>query len=72
VVQKLVITVLPTGERWLVRSADGSVLEEFITKQAAVAFARNSARAHRPSELEVHTTDGTIEYRRAYNGEEGS
>jgi hypothetical protein len=58
------------GEQWLVtRERDDRFREEYPTKEAAVAAARQQARQQEPSQVKVHRSDGNMEYESTYGSD---
>lgn len=51
-----------SGEQWLVTQENGSLREQFRTKEEALNAAKDRARSQQPSQVKVHTGDGTMEY----------
>lgn len=51
-----------SAEAWTVSEENGEFRGEFPTKQEAVEFAKEQARPQESSQIEIHTTDGNVEY----------
>ena len=65
---RTVFHVVPnsSAEQWLVTQENGSLREEFRTKEEAVNAAKERARGHQPSQVKVHKSDGNMEYESTY------
>ena len=55
-----------SGEEWLITQENGDYRQQFRTKEAAVAAAKERARGQEPSQVKVHTADGNMEYESTY------
>lgn len=59
-----------SGEEWLVtREHDDTLREPYRTQDEAVRRAKARARAEEPSQVKVHSLDGTMEYESTYGGD---
>jgi hypothetical protein len=68
---RTVYHVLPDSapDQWVViQENDARLRDRYRTKADAVAAARQRAEGHEPSQLKVHTSDGSIEYESTYGG----
>ena len=66
--ERLVYHVVPnsSGERWVVSQENAEFRKEFDTKDEAVEFAKERARAAELGQIKVHKQDGNMEYENTY------
>lgn len=55
-----------SAEKWLITEENGTLREEFRTKEEAVNAARARAERRKPSQVKVHKKDGNMEYESTY------
>ena len=61
-----------SGEKWLMtQGGSDSTREVFQTKAEAIDAATHRARHHLPSKVEVHKSDGNMEYESTYGEDPG-
>jgi hypothetical protein len=58
---RTVFWVSPKNGNWTVKHQGGTQFKDFITKQDAIAYARNWAHANMPSQVKVQLANGSIE-----------
>lgn len=65
---RVVYHVVPnsSAERWVVSQENASFRREFDTKEEAVEFAKERARAEELGQVKVHKKDGNMEYESTY------
>ena len=66
--ERIVYHVVPnsSGERWVVSQENAAFRREFDTKEEAVEFAKERARAEELGQVKVHKKDGNMEYESTY------
>ncbi|HKI05403.1 MAG TPA: DUF2188 domain-containing protein [Thermoanaerobaculia bacterium] len=66
--ERLVYHVVPnsSAERWVVSQENAEFRKEFDTKEEAVEFAKERARAAELGQVKVHKKDGNMEYESTY------
>jgi len=66
--ERVVYHVVPnsSGERWVVSQENAAFRREFDTKEEAVEFAKERARAEELGQVKVHKKDGNMEYESTY------
>jgi hypothetical protein len=66
--ERLVYHVVPnsSAERWVVSQENAEFRKEFDTKEEAVQFAKERARAADLGQVKVHKKDGNMEYESTY------
>lgn len=71
--QREVYHVVPnsSAERWVVSRENAEFRKEFDTKEEAVKFAKERAKAARLGQIKVHKSDGNMDYESTY-GEDPS
>jgi hypothetical protein len=55
-----------SAERWVVSQERAEFRKEFDTKEEAVEFARQRAKAATLGQIKVHKSDGNMEYESTY------
>ena len=60
------VTPDASAERWLVTQENGSLRQEFETKEEAEKFAKHRARLNELSQVKVHKRDGNMDYESTY------
>jgi hypothetical protein len=65
---RVVYHVVPnsSAERWVVSQENAAFRREFDTKEEAVEFAKERARAEELGQVKVHKKDGNMEYESTY------
>ena len=65
---RVVYHVVPnsSAERWVVSQENAEFRREFDTKEEAVEFAKERARAEELGQVKVHKKDGNMEYESTY------
>lgn len=61
-----------SAEMWLVSQENNDFRHEFKTKQEAVDFAKERARAAELGQVKVHKQDGNMEYESTYGDDPSS
>lgn len=62
--------VVPDGGKWAVKKEGATrASRTFSTKAPAIAWARETAKNNRPSQVFVHGEDGKIQKEWTYNGD---
>lgn len=60
-----------SAERWVVSQENAEFRKEFDTKEEAVEYAKERAKAAQLGQIKVHKSDGNMEYESTY-GEDPS
>lgn len=67
---RTVYHVVPDGSDWAVKKEGaGRASKRFSNKAPAIAWARETAKNNRPSQVFVHGKDGKIQDEWTYNGD---
>ena len=66
--ERVVYHVVPnsSAERWVVSQEKAEFRREFDTKEDAVEFAKERAKAAELGQIKVHKQDGNMEYENTY------